>query len=79
MKKLGVNKVLGFKFVPTNLPSLYQHALRNFLSQSLSIYLGNPWSINTSLKKKNYVVHGASYSDGIMNKDTKLVHRPSMI
>jgi hypothetical protein len=45
--------VLGVKVVPTNLNNSCQKVLMNRLSLSLTMVLGNPCSLKTSLKKKS--------------------------
>jgi hypothetical protein len=66
--------VLGVNYVYANLNNSCQNALRNMMSLSLIIYLDNPWSLNTSLKK-NYVTFFALYSEDMENKCANLVNR----
>jgi hypothetical protein len=45
--------VLGVNVVPTILNNSYQNVLINRMSLSLTMVLGSPWSLKTSLKNNS--------------------------
>jgi hypothetical protein len=56
-----------------NLNNSFQNALSKLLSLSLTMYFGNPWSLNTSLKN-NYATCEALYSKEMVKKCVNLVN-----
>jgi hypothetical protein len=65
--------VLGVKNVPTNLNNSCQKVLINRISMSLTMGLGNPWSLKTSLKN-TYATYAALKSMAMEKKCANLVN-----